>query len=165
VADVLTFFFDKVAFPVLSGAGGVGLTVWKTSKSIAARVTLLEATWKQFHENDHPREKGEVAAALATLKADIEKELNAIHLDDRRSMRERLDARRLQANMSDRIAQLEMRLGNCERSVNTLNDQFQTFAREQNDQWQVMTRALGQLEGYIKGISGKNSSGTFSPMK
>jgi uncharacterized coiled-coil protein SlyX len=67
--------------------------------------------------------------------------------------------------MSDRIAQLEMRLGNYERSVNTLNDQFQTFAREQNDQWHVMTRALGQLEGYIKGISGKNSSGTFSPMK
>ena len=165
MTDALTFIIDKVAFPVLSGAGGVGLSVWRTSKALAARVLVLELAWKQFHEHDHPREKGEAAAALATLKADINRDLDEIRTDDRRSLRERLDARRLQANMSDRIAQLETRMTNCERSVNTLNDQFNTFAREQNEQWQAITRALGQLEGFIKGISAKSSSGTFNPMK
>lgn len=165
MSDVLTFIIDKVAFPVLSGAGGVGLSVWRTSKSIAARVTVLEGIWKQFHEQDRPREKDEIAAALATLRADLNREVGDIHMDDRRSMRERLDARRLQANMSDRVSQLETRMTNCERSVNTLNDQFNTFAREQNEQWQAITRALGQLEGYIKGISAKSSSGTFHPLK
>lgn len=159
MADIVTFLVDKVAFPVLSGAGGVGVTIWRFSASVSARLEAVERAWKQFSDHDYPRERNELVAALKTLRQDIAKELNKIQNDDSRSTRERSDARRLHANLSDRVAQMEFRVQGCEKAIQDLNDQFETFAKEQNELWQNMTRTLGQIEGYLRGVATRNSNG------
>lgn len=161
MADIVTILVDKVALPVLSGAGGVGLSIWRMSASVSRRLEAVERAWKQFNEIDYPRERGEILAALKTLRQDITKELNKIHSDDTRSAKERIDARRLHANLSERVTQLEFYLENCDKSVQDLRDQLGTFVREQTELWQSMSRSMGQLEGFVKGVTNRSDHGPF----
>jgi uncharacterized coiled-coil protein SlyX len=168
VADsFFTLLLEKVLPPVVSGGGGVLLAVWRLTKTLGDRVKVLEDVWKHFSEEHYPLDKGGLISSVGTLRADMEKALSDIHTDDRRSMRERLDARRLQASIVERINKMESRISSCEKAVTELNTSFQTFAKEQNEQWQSISKNLGQIEGYLKGVAAKSSgsSGPFPQLK
>lgn len=163
MADILTFILDKVALPVLSGAGGVGASIWRMSVTLSNRIEKLEASWILFTEKDYPKDKSDFTAALHQLHQFILKELQDLRNDSKNGARERSDARRLSTSLVDRLVQLEHQLAECSKAVDTLEEQLRQFMKEQHDQWQDMTRTLGQIEGYLRGVT-RGSSG-IDPFK
>ncbi len=162
MSAVTDFLLEKVVPAAASGILGVGATFWRLQQGIGDRVLSLETAWKQFREKDYVREHGEVLESIKKLKEDVEHELEEVAKDLRQRSRERVDARRLQQRLSERYMSLEGRVEACEKAIADLNEQYQNFAREQNEQWQTMTRTLGQLEGYLRGIGrGTKDSGKF----
>jgi len=153
VGALTDFLLERVAPAAGSGVVGVAVAIWRLQKGIGDRVLALETAWWQFSEKDYARERLEVLDTVKGLRADVSRELEDLEKELRQRARERVDARRLQTRLSERYMSLEGRVEVCEKAIADLNDQFQSFAREQNEQWQTMTRTLGQLEGYLRGIS------------
>lgn len=145
MADIVTFFFEKVAAPLLAGGAGVGTTIWRMTASMSSRLENLENAWKHFKEEEHPREKLESSTTLSGLE------------------KEKTDVRRVLASLNERILLLERRVSVCEKDIETLDAQWRQFAKEQGEQWQDMTRTLGQLEGWMKAKTG--GSGQFPQTK
>lgn len=140
---------SKVLPPVLSGAAGVLATAWRYAKSFTDRLAIVEKLVSdlRMHFGEDP------PANLKALLNDLRKELTDIDTDLKRRARERSDMRRLSTRLSDRYFALDARLDACEKSISDLNTSFVTFSKEQQDQWQDMTRMLGQVEGYLRGMT------------
>lgn len=183
MSDFTAFLLDKVALPVLSGAGGVALSIWRLQKSLSDRLEALELAWKQFNDKDYPRERGDFQAKFADqlaqvhafldllektkkeLEAKINDEVEDINKGLNRRSHERAETRKLQSRLSERYMALEGRMEKCEKSLSELSTQYQDFAKDQNEQWQTMNNQLGQLEGYLRGIIRSSDSGQFPGTK
>lgn len=138
----------KVAPPVVSGIGGVIGAVWRLTQSLDRRVENLERFIKEKYPEQH--------AALL-------KEIDTVYKELQARSKERVDTRRLQTKLSERYFAIETRVENLEKTLAALNESFVEHAKGQNDQWQEISRALGQLEGWLRATSSsRRSSQEFS---
>jgi len=163
MADLVTFFFEKVAAPLASGGLGVGATIWRMTASLSNRLEKIENAWKHFTEDVYPREKQEASNTLQTEVRSLRSSLGELGERELRDEKERLDVRRVLASLNERLLLAERRIAVCEKDIETLDAQWRQFAKEQGEQWQDMTRTLGQLEGWMKAKTG--GSGQFPQTK
>jgi len=175
VADLQDFLLTKVVAPLAAGTVGVVTGAYRMHKALEERLKTLEVSWKQFIEHDYPREHLELHAANDSLKAELLERLRSLREelgahDDRllqqveAHAKKHLEVQGLCAHHTVRGTTVETRLKGCEAAIEDLNEQFRSFAQGQNEQWQTMTRTLGQLEGYLQGImKNPGSSKMFPP--
>lgn len=149
VSEFLSTVVEKALPPIITGAIGFAGATWRQSRKFSDRLHLLESAWRQFSEKDYGRDAASFAGTVHALR----EELESFKREDRKE-------RRLYSKLLERVSALEHQIGECEKALTELNAQTQEFAKEQNDQWQSMTRTLGQLEGYILGMrpSGKTQN-------
>lgn len=102
---------------------------------------------------------------LSVIRKDIDTETEEIYGILRTRAKEQSDLRRIFTKLTERYIGLEARLEQTEAAVNNMNASLKDFMKGQQDQWQTTAKALGQIEGYLRGISRRTMSGTFPPVK
>lgn len=151
--DVMALVW-KVGPPVASGVAGVFSALWRLTQTIEKRVADLE----RFKTEKYPFDMAAMKTILDGLREHINKEIEDLYTELRGRSRERLDARRLQTKLSERYLAMEGRVEALEKTLDALNTSFVEHAKGQNDQWQEISRALGQLEGWLRATSSSRRS-------
>lgn len=103
---------------------------------------------------------------LQALRQEYEAEIEDVGQAIRTRAKEQADNRRLLTKLTERYIGLEARLEAADAAINTMNDSLKGFMKEQQEQWQSTAKALGQIEGYLKGAGNRSLSGrSFPPVK
>lgn len=168
--DIASFLLDKVLPPVLAGAGGVATTIWRVTKGLKDKIEEVERQLNKLKE-DNTREHGELKKESTDLKSDLEKaveqfkkdvdkEIDEIYAALKARSKEQADLRRLVNKTQERYLTIEQRVEHCEKTINELNQEMTNYIKEQQEQWQATSRALGQIEGYLRATT-RRPSGSF----
>ena len=163
---------------ILTGAGGAVVSVWRYTRGFVARLGAVESAIDTAKLSNMSTQisvdstKRELLAELETLRRvlqvlrqESESEVEDINQALRVRGKEQADIRRLLTKLTERYIGLEARLEAAEATLNSMNDSLKGFMREQQEQWQTTAKALGQIDGYLRGISKRTLSGTFPPVK
>jgi chromosome segregation ATPase len=141
--DIL-HILEKIAPTALSGAAGVFVSVWKFARALDSRVFKVEGAIKACNDE---------IAELFTKISDV-KESKATEVADIKKRIQRLSAT---------VASLSQDVDACKSSLQEYNQEMSSFIREQQEQWQTMSRTMGQIEGFLRATM-KKPSGTFPGM-
>lgn len=177
--ELLPVLLEKVLPPFLTGTTGAVGAVWRFTAKVSARIGALEqglgalqiALESSRIDSAKNRKDLEVAVeelrrVLTLAKTDIEHDVDEIYSTLKARAKEQADLRRIFNKLTERYLVLETRVEAAETAVNKINESLKDFMQEQHEQWQQMSKALGQIEGYLRGISRRSStSGSFPPTK
>lgn len=155
----------KVVPSAASAVAGAAGALWRLTKSIEDRVHHLETVRVRDLES-HKTTFGEkyvtdlnaLKTLLDELKKELHREVEDVYGELRGRSKERLDARRLQTRLSERYLALEGRLEAVEKNLTSLHNQFVEHAKGQNEQWQEIARALGNIEGWLRAMSSRRTT-------
>lgn len=158
----------KVIPSAASAVAGAAGALWKLTKSLEDRIKHLEdirvrdlEKHKDTFGESYKKDIGGLKSLLDELRQDLEKEVGEVYSELRGRSKERLDARRLQTKLSERYLALESRVEAAEKGLASLHTQFVEHAKGQNEQWQEIARALGNIEGWLRAMSSRRSSQEF----
>jgi chromosome segregation ATPase len=173
-----TSLLEKAVPTLLSGAGSAAGFVWRFTHALSARVASLENSLEGVKlaiasaqievENNHKKLHGDLATlhqVLTVIRKDMDSETEDIYGTLRIRAKEQADLRRIFTRLTERYIGLEARLEQAEAAINNMNDSLKDFMKGQQEQWQTTSKSLGQIEGYIRGISRRTTSGSFPPVK
>ncbi len=163
----------KIAAPVASGAAGVAGTLWKITKNLEDRVRVLEKerlppteSWiVTFTKDEYPSDLASLKKLVSDLKIDIDEELERFHDEIKGRDKEHREERRLQSKLASNYLSLLSRVSACESAASKLNDSFTQFAKGQQEQWQEISRALGNIEGWLRATNSRRTPGEFPAPK
>lgn len=150
----LTELIWKVVAPVASGAAGVAGTLWRVTKDLEDRLRVVERE-KLVQIDGH-------ITALKTLISQLESgtnsEFDKLYEELKGRGKERREERRLISRLTENYLAHQTRITNCENVITKLNESFTEHAKGQQEQWQEISRALGNIEGWLRAMSSRRSS-------
>lgn len=163
---------------MLSGVGSAAGFVWRFTHVLSTRVSALENALETLklslvsaqielegHKKGTHSELETLRQVLSVIRKDMDTETEEIYGTLRARAKEQADLRRIFTKLTERYIGLEARLEQAEAAINNMNDSLKDFMKGQQDQWQTTAKALGQIEGYLRGISRRTMSGNFPPVK
>lgn len=135
---------------LVTGVGGAFATLWKLGHRILERVGKLEKRFAILATQVEGLD-----ADMKSLKSDLSHAAAAVN-----QLRGELESQRRGSVTTEKHARLYEKMAAVERRVSDLDaeltrqmDMLTAFVKDQNEQWQTMSRLMGQLEGQLEWLT------------
>jgi len=135
---------------LVTGVGGAFATLWKLGHALLERVSKLE---KRFGILAAQTDGLDVDAKA--LRADLAALAAVVHQlkGELENLRRGSVTTEKHARLYEKMAAVERRASDMDAELTRQMDMLTAFVKDQNEQWQSMSRLMGQLEGQLEWLT------------